>query len=389
MKQSYKIFAMAAALLLALAGCQKEKPLPFYQNGKAVALTSSTTTIAPTATDSLTTALVLNWTNPGYATDSSTYKYIIQIDSSGAGFSHPDQIVVTGRRNDSLIAKDLNSLLIARGYQFGKAYKMDVRVVSSYANNNERYTSNVLTLTMTPYVVPPKVALPTTGQLFLVGDATQGGWTNPVPVPFQQFEQIDSVTYGGIFQLNATGQYLILPKNGDWTQKYAVSDNTVAGAASGGDFGYYSDALGNSGSGQNIPGPGAAGLYKIMVDFQHGKYTVTPYTRTLPDSLFITGDATAAGWANPVPRATQLFTRLNSAEFSLTLSLNAGGQYLLLPVNGSWDHKFSVDDNTVAGLWKGGAFGYDLSSNFPGPADAGTYKIMVSFLDYTFKVTPQ
>jgi hypothetical protein len=117
---------------------------------------------------------------------------------------------------------------------------------------------------------------------------------------------------------------------------------------------------------------------------------VTPYTQTLPDSLVITGDATAAGWANPVPKATQQFTRLNSAEFSLTLSLNAGGQYLLLPVNnGNWDHKFSVDDNTVAGLWKGGSFGYDLSSNFPGPADAGTYKIMVSFLDYTFKVTPQ
>jgi hypothetical protein len=263
-----------------------------------------------------------------------------------------------------------------------------VRVISSYANNNERYTSNVLTLTMTPYVVPPKVAPPTTGELFLVGDAAQGGWTS-IPVPSQQFAKIDSVTYGGVFQLNATGQYLILPKNGDWTQKYAVPDNTVAGAATGGVFGYYSDALGNSPAGQNFPGPGAAGLYKIILDFQHGKYTVTPYTQTLPDSLFITGDAVPSGWANPVPVATQAFTRLNSSEFSLNINFSANGQYLLLPVNGSWDHKFSVDDNTVAGLAQGGSFGYDLPQNFPGPATAGTYNILVNFLNYTFKVTPQ
>jgi len=56
-----------------------------------------------------------------------------------------------------------------------------------------------------------------------------------------------------------------------------------------------------------------------------------------------------------------------------------GKQYLLLPVNGKWDHKYAVADNTITGLSAGGDFGYDLSSNFPGPDAGGTYKLTVNF----------
>lgn len=60
----------------------------------------------------------------------------------------------------------------------------------------------------------------------------------------------------------------------------------------------------------------------------------------------------------------------------------------MLPVDGDWSNKYSVDDNTVAGLNKGGNFGYDLSSNFPGPDVTGFYKISVDFQHGTFLVTP-
>ena len=60
----------------------------------------------------------------------------------------------------------------------------------------------------------------------------------------------------------------------------------------------------------------------------------------------------------------------------------------MLPVNGDWSHKFSVANNSVAGLSAGGTFGYDLSDNFPGPATSGTYKISVNFVTNKFVVTP-
>jgi len=44
-----------------------------------------------------------------------------------------------------------------------------------------------------------------------------------VPVPDQQFTQIDANTFGIVLQLIGGKQFLLLPKNGDWTHKYAIT----------------------------------------------------------------------------------------------------------------------------------------------------------------------
>ena len=123
-------------------------------------------------------------------------------------------------------------------------------------------------------------------------------------------------------------------------------------------------------------------MYLIVVDFQRGKYSVTPYNGpNLPDNLFIVGSATPGAWNNPVPVPSQQFTRLNSVEFELTLAFNGGAEYLLLPENGNWGMKYAVADNSIAGLNEGGYFGFYTSggSNFPGPTNSGNYKIHVNF----------
>jgi len=379
MRRIFNLFLLVTGMAAVIASCDKADTLPVYSNGTASTLSASSTTIAPAPADSNNVALTLNWTSPKYATDSSKYKYTIEIDSAGKNFSKPYTKVETGKLTTSFTAKELNNILVGRGYAFNAPVDMEVRLTSSYANNNERIASNILKIKMTPYKVPPKVVLPTSGKLFLVGDATAGGWTNPVPTPSQEFARIDETTFAGVFQLTGGKEYLILPVNGDWGHKYSVSDNTVAGLNQGGNFGF--DLA------QNFPGPATSGLYKIVVDFQAGKFTVTPYTGVLPSSLFIVGDATAGGWDNPVPVPSQQLTRVNSAVYEITLPLVGGKEYLLLPVNGDWSHKFAVANKSLAGLSSGGTFGYDLSDNFPGPATSGTYKITVNFVTNTFKVT--
>ena len=104
--------------------------------------------------------------------------------------------------------------MLAWGFEFNKAYDLDVRVISSRANNNERKISNILKIRATPYKIPPRVALPTTQRLFIIGGATVGGWNNPVPVPSQEFARIDETTWGGVFQLSSSQGYLLLPENG-------------------------------------------------------------------------------------------------------------------------------------------------------------------------------
>jgi len=382
MKKIFKSIVLMLAMGTFIASCDKKVgDLPYYAAGKAPTLSASVTTIAPAPADSNNTVLTLNWTNPNYAVDSASQKYIVEFGAQGTNFSKSVTFTYTdGRRSVSFLAKELNTILLGFDYAFNTPYDIDVRVTSSYGNNNELYVTSPIIIKMTPYKVPPKIALPTTEKLFIVGSATQGGWNNPVPTPSQELTRLDETTWGGIFNFNAGQEFLLLSENGNWDAKFSVADKGLAGLSDGGDFGF--------GLNDNFPGPKTAGWYKLMVDFQKGKFTVTPYTSTLPSDLFIVGSATPGGWGNPVPASQQL-TRLTSTSFTITLAFTGGQEYLLLPVNGSWSNKYSVADKSLSGLNAGGDFGYNLSDNFPGPSASGTYKLDIEFLTGKFKVTKQ
>lgn len=381
MKYMSKLILSAAVVVTLFAACDKVGDLPVYQGGIATVLASSVNSIAPAPADSLSDVVVFSWSDPKYATTKETVKYIVQIDEAGNNFAAPSSKVVSGVQEASFTGKEINAILLGKGYLFGESHDMDVRVVSSYANNNDQLLSNVLTIPMTAYKIPPKIALPASGTLFLVGDASEGGWTNPVDATIEQFVQTDETTFEGVFNLAANKEYLVLPVNGSWDHKYAVANKALPNLSTGGDFGYdLSD---------NFPGPGTAGQYLIKLDFQLGKFSVTPYTGSLPNSLFLVGDATQGGWTNPVPVPSQQFTRINSSVYEITTQLNGGKEYLMLPVNGSWDHKYAVADKTLPDLSAGGDFGYDKSDNFPAPTAGGNYKIQANFATNKFTVTAQ
>ena len=372
---------LLAGVIALFTSCDKADDLRVFTSGTAPVLSASSMSVAPLPADSNNVALTLTWSNPKHSADSGTYKYTIEIDSAGKNFSNPYTKIVTGSREASFTAKELNNILLAKGYPFNAPVDMDVRVTSSYSNNNERLPSNILKIRMTPYKVPPKVALPTTGKLFIVGGATAGGWNNPVPTPSQEFARINETTFGGIFQLTGGQEYLLLPANGDWSQKYAVDNNAIAGLNAGGDFRFYTNG------GQNFPGPATTGLYKIMVDFQTGKFTVTPFTQMhgMPATLFIVGDATAGGWNNPVPVPSQQLPRINSAQFEGTVALIANKEYLLLPENGNWGKKFGAVNNAAANIKLAGPFAPE-GQNIPSPDVSGNYRITVDFLSNTYKL---
>lgn len=364
MKYIFKYFPCILAIAV-FAACHKVDSLPFYANGTAPQLTSDVTSIAPVPADSNATVLTLAWSNPAYATDSSKVKYVVQIDSSGRDFSKAVTREVTGSLSTSFIAKDLNAILIGFGFQFGVPYDVDIRVISSYSNNNEQLTSNVLTLQITPYVVPAKVLPPQAGTLYLVGSATAGGWNNPVPVPAQQFAKIDSLTYEGTFYLAGGAEYLMLPVNGDWSHKYSVADKTAAGLNAGGDFGYdLSD---------NFPGPAATGMYKISVDFQAGKFVVMPVN--LFDLLYVPGDY--QGWA-PATAAT-LASPNKDGEYEGYIDIPEGGYEFKLTSQPDWN-------GTNYGDGSGGTLSTSGGNlTFPG---AGYYKVNASITNNTWSVTP-
>ena len=374
----YKIFLLAIAATLVFTACDKVDKLPSHLPGSTPLLSSSLAAVAPPVTDSNNVAVTFSWSFPKYATDSATIKYVLEIDSTGRNFAKGVSRTVSGVLSYAFIAKDFNAILLGFGMAFNTPYDVDVRVTSSYGNNNELYKSNVLKIRVTPYKIPPKVALPASLRLFIVGNGTAGGdatgWNNPVPVPTQEFSRLDETTWGGVFQLTGGKSYLLLPVNGLWDTKFGGTGNNNGNNVDGDSFKF---------GGSDLKTPAASGMYKIIFDFQQARFTVTPYTGTLATDLFIVGNATpggdATGWNNPVPLPSQQFTRVNSSLFELTIPLIGNKTYLLLPVNGSWTNKYG-------GLSNIGNSNNVLSdelkyngSDLKAPTENATYKISINF----------
>ncbi len=148
---SLSLLALTAFLFNA---CDKVDELPYYEKGTAVTLNSSTATVAPTLADSVANVLSFSWTNPQYGQDTSLYKFIIEVTPAGNNFATKVTKTVTGSLAASITGRELNNMLLNLGLTAGTASNVDVRVISSYGNNNERYLSNVLTISAKPFADP-------------------------------------------------------------------------------------------------------------------------------------------------------------------------------------------------------------------------------------------
>jgi starch-binding outer membrane protein SusE/F len=160
MKQISKFILPFLAIMVIFSACNKTDnltkvdALPVYQLGVSPVLSSSTTTVAPTLADSNNAIINFSWTNPKYSNDSSTTRYILEIDSTGKNFVNKNSKTVIGVLNTSLTGRELNGMLLNLGFRLGVSQSIDVRLISSYNNNNERYTSNVLKIMATPFPDP-------------------------------------------------------------------------------------------------------------------------------------------------------------------------------------------------------------------------------------------
>jgi hypothetical protein len=151
-------------------------------------------------------------------------------------------------------------------------HNLEVRVKSTLGSNNAvPLYSNVLKFTVTPYAIPPKVTPPASGTLYITGAATKGSWMSDNPpspiIPAQTFTMTSPTVYElPSIELNGGQEYLLVPVFGNWAKKYGATAATADFNPDGGDF---------QEGGNNFKAPAATGNYKIQVDFQRGKITVT------------------------------------------------------------------------------------------------------------------
>lgn len=207
MKKNIAILSVVAAVTFFTA-CTKVADLPFYENGTVVTLTASKTTVVPTPADSIISVIAFNWTNPAYAADSGTFKYILEVDSSGRNFSKGTTKTVIGSLATTLTGKELNAILLNYGFALGTPYDLDVRVTSSYGNNNERYISNVVKVKVTPYNDPSVLTTSNTSVTCALNTAGQLSNTFNWSTSFNGYT--GNVSY--VLQYDSAGKNFVAPQ---------------------------------------------------------------------------------------------------------------------------------------------------------------------------------
>ncbi|TMI83847.1 MAG: hypothetical protein E6H10_07105 [Bacteroidetes bacterium] len=272
-----KIFGLLAFSLffLGINSCKKAENKDFFEGGSAPSLSASTSAVTLEPGLEANTAIVLKWTNPEYmfttGLSSQDVTYSLELDTLGANFSSTKKVttVIAKDLSKSYTVGELNGILgntMVLQLNPRRNYTLQVRVISSIGST-VKLVSNTISFTAKPFAPPPKVALPSSGKLYITGSATAGNWmgSGDPELVSQKFTQVSSTLYQITTNLIGNGSYTFVPVYGDWGNKYSIKTKNDPNEIYGGDFQV---------QGEDILAPPVSGTYKITVDFQLGKFTV-------------------------------------------------------------------------------------------------------------------
>ena len=276
MRNKLLTLLLSTSFLITLWSCKKEENKIFFEGGTPPVLTSSITGTIPLAFNNKDQqALKLSWTNPDYkfttGLSSQSVSYQVEIDTTGSDFTNPNRKILSISNDLSLtLTQDqLNDYLLNQlQLNTTMTHNLEMRVRSTLGSAAVPLVSNVLKFTVKPYAIPPKVAPPASGKLFITGSATPGGWMGSpaAELASQKFTQVSPTLYVlNNIALTGGGSYLLVPQYGDWGAKYGGLGANNMNNVNGDDF---------KANGSDLAAP-ASGNYKIEVDFQRGKFTVT------------------------------------------------------------------------------------------------------------------
>ena len=276
MKKYFSFIIFALAVLMVMAGCEKEENKVYFEGGTAPVLTASATTVPLTFATQDQQALKLSWTNPNYqfttGVSSQNVTYQIEIDTVGANFTNPKRvtIAVSNDLERTFTQTQFNDFLLNQmELSASKTHNLQIRVRASLGTDAVPLYSNIVAVSARPFTIPPKVTPPASGKLFITGGATPASWMGggDAEVPSQKFTQVSPTLYV-LQSIRLTGgeSFLFVPQYGDWSKKYGYDGSNNGNNVNGDAF---------KAEGGDMKAPAETGNYKIEVNFQTGRFRVT------------------------------------------------------------------------------------------------------------------
>lgn len=268
-----QLSALITAVVL-LSSCEKAENKEIFLGGRSPVLSASVSGSIPLSFATQDNpAVKFSWTNPDFefasGISSQNVTYLLEIDEAGKNFAGPNKKSISISNNLSVqySQREFNIVLSDLKLRLGQSAAIETRISASLGSEATKVSSNTLRFNVTPFAPPPKVPIPTQGNLWVIGDAFESGWNNPLPAPFvntQKFTKVSETMYELVVNFKGGGAYKMLQDNGVWGTQYHM----VQGDATGGTF-EKKDAD------PAFVGPSTPGSYKIVVNFQDGVFTVT------------------------------------------------------------------------------------------------------------------
>lgn len=278
MQKLFKNIFILGVLSVLFAACKKDDSnFVTYKGGNDITLSvvtnASSSTVDLSNANANKKAIDISWSNPEYlfsdGISSQDVTYLLEIDTVGASFTNPDKKVISISKDLklNLDQKTFNGYIAFEpteglGLAVNQPHNIEMRIIATLRGvAATKYVSNVIQLTVTPYLDPSKKPI----DLYITGNATPSDWTNNPPES-QKFTSLPGKKYEITMNFVPGKYYKFLTTLGKWQPQYGSS------SATGGPLGL------NDGSGSDpdaIPTPAEAGTYKIEVDLRAQTFTVT------------------------------------------------------------------------------------------------------------------
>lgn len=277
------------------------------------------------------------WEAPTTTSGSGTIVYSVLFDKLDGDFSEPIQTYEVSATSFSLTHREIGD-----NFTETKNVKWTVR-----AKINETEIS---------LIAPEKYInwdVFVINEFYMVGSHV--GWDNTKATPF-----VDKGN--GAFELRidlaANDEFKFLPQLGDWSGDWGEDPANPGKIIQDGE--------------QNLKVT-EAGTYIVKVDFPTLSVSVEAFKA--PDNLYMVGSHN--GWNNA--DSTQQFHNDGNGGFVKVQQFDAGAEFKLIPVSGSWDNDWGEDPANPGKIIKDGEQNIKV-------ATTGTYAVIVDFNTQTFRL---
>ncbi|MDC8100860.1 SusE domain-containing protein [Chryseobacterium rhizosphaerae] len=367
MKNLFKILA-AVFIGIFMISCEKDEDKAVLEMTKTPTLSADATTLVMLKANENDKAVKFTWTNPTFNL-AVVNNNALEIAKAGTGFKDAKSTdLIASDLTATYTVKDFNKIIIDAGFLPEIAENIEIRMKASVGN--AVFYSNVISMKVTPY-------LTTYPSFYLVGEASAIGWDASKAQLLYKNENISTIyTY-----LESSKTFRFLGQK-DWNPLNYSLD--FAGMKQENKyFKTWSSNL-SAAPAENIKFNGATGMYKIVIDAEATKKTITvsasPITVWNPANLYIVGTINSWNAATAIA-----MTNIGDGKFEHTLALPAGSQFKFLGQQsfGELDWGNLLGDGNTGYLAPKGNNG-----NIMFNGNGGNYKISVDLKLGIYKIEP-